>query len=124
MGQVTITYEIITCWCGIPIALPTDLYRMNREDGNKVYCAVGHTCVPAKPELAEAQARISQLNARLDQEKAARAHTERQLSATKGVVTRTKKRIGKGTCPCCNRHFVNVERHMATQHPEYANEEH
>lgn len=29
-----------------------------------------------------------------------------------------KKRVQGGACPCCNRHFVQLERHMATKHPE------
>lgn len=49
--------------------------------------------------------------------------TERRLSATQGVVTRIKNRVGKGVCPCCNRYFANVHRHMANQHPEFAAEQ-
>lgn len=38
----------------------------------------------------------------------------------RGVVTKTKNRIGKGVCPCCNRTFVELARHIATKHPDYA----
>lgn len=24
-----------------------------------------------------------------------------------------------GVCPCCNRSFTNVRRHMTSQHPDY-----
>ena len=44
---------------------------------------------------------------------------ERSRNALKGVVTKTKNRIKNGVCPCCNRHFKNLERHMKGQHPEY-----
>lgn len=40
--------------------------------------------------------------------------------ALKGVVTRTKKRVGNGVCPCCNRTFQQLARHMEAKHPEYA----
>lgn len=56
-------------------------------------------------------------------ESAARAradHAERSLSATKGVVTRMKNRVSKGICPCCNRSFENLKRHMQKKHPEFA----
>ena len=29
------------------------------------------------------------------------------------------KRIHKGVCPCCNRSFTNLKRHMETKHPEH-----
>jgi hypothetical protein len=33
-----------------------------------------------------------------------------------------KKRAVAGVCPCCNRHFRELERHMASKHPKYASE--
>lgn len=39
---------------------------------------------------------------------------------TKGVVTRTRNRIANGVCPCCDRSFTNLQRHMASKHPDYA----
>ncbi len=51
-----------------------------------------------------------------------REATERQLSATRGVVTRIKNRVGHGVCPCCNRTFGDLYRHMSTKHPGYAAE--
>ena len=48
---------------------------------------------------------------------------QRQASAFKGVVTRTKNRIAGGACPCCNRTFQNLARHMATKHSDYAHKD-
>ena len=42
------------------------------------------------------------------------------LSAQKGVTTRLKNRVQKGVCPCCNRYFAQLQRHMTTQHPNFA----
>ena len=65
------------------------------------------------------------LQKQLDAEYAAHAKTraalntsKRQLTAKKGAITKLNKRIGNGVCPCCNRTFVNVQRHMASKHPE------
>lgn len=44
----------------------------------------------------------------------------RAHAATKGQLTKTRKRVAGGVCPCCNRSFVNLGRHMAGQHPDYA----
>jgi hypothetical protein len=37
----------------------------------------------------------------------------------KGVKTRMANRIKHGVCPCCNRTFLNLQRHMTTQHPSF-----
>ncbi len=61
---------------------------------------------------------------RLEQERdAARRRTEleyRSKIAVKGHLTRTKKRIANGVCPCCQRSFENLHKHMKTQHPDFA----
>lgn len=57
--------------------------------------------------------------ARHDQTRADRNVTKRRLSATRGVITRTKNRIANGVCPCCNRQFQNLANHIANKHPDY-----
>lgn len=126
----TITYTgaltVLSCWCGIRHAVPESLrnYQLRkRDDGQSyaIFCPLGHEHVPAattriqqlEQALAVEQTRHAQTRARRDE-------IERQLTATKGVVTRTKNRISKGVCPCCKRHFGNLHRHMTTQHPDYA----
>jgi len=51
--------------------------------------------------------------------KARHRTTTLSLNATKGVLTRTKNRVKNGVCPCCNRSFVNLQRHMKSEHPRY-----
>ena len=48
--------------------------------------------------------------------------TEHRRRALKGHLTKTKKRISHGVCPCCNRSFENLRRHMTTKHPAYIKE--
>jgi len=54
------------------------------------------------------------------QEEAARIEARRR--AAKGQLTKLKKRIDNGTCPYCNRHFENVQRHISCKHKEARNE--
>lgn len=75
-----------------------------------------------KSEEQKQRERADRAEARARSVKCTLRTTERQLSATRGVVTRTKNRISKGICPCCNRQFTNLHRHMETKHPEYAAE--
>jgi hypothetical protein len=120
---------VLTCWCGMPHAVPSQLrehqLRQHHEGRTpeSIYCPLGHTHVPAGPSEVEkqkkravaAEARAQAIADQLQSE-------QRSHSATKGQLTKTKKRIGNGVCPCCNRHFTNVERHMASKHPDYAGE--
>lgn len=49
-----------------------------------------------------------------------RRDMERSRNAYKGQVTKVKNRVSKGVCPCCNRYFKNLHRHMENKHPDYA----
>ena len=51
-----------------------------------------------------------------------RGAAERTLRTTKGHLTRSRKRACRGLCPFCKRHFVNVQRHVETKHPDAAKE--
>ena len=60
---------------------------------------------------------------RLMNERAANERTVRRLNAQRANVTKLKKRISAGVCPCCTRTFSNLSRHMATQHPDYTEQQ-
>jgi hypothetical protein len=34
-------------------------------------------------------------------------------------MTKLRKRVANGVCPCCKRKFSNVVLHMRQEHPEY-----
>ncbi len=47
----------------------------------------------------------------------------RSKRAVRAHLTRSKKkleRIAHGVCPCCNRSFQNLRRHMSVKHPGFA----
>jgi hypothetical protein len=121
-GQLT----VLTCWCGMRHAVPEELRShqlRQHNDGREVtgiYCPLGHSHVPAGE--GEAERLRKQLEAARRSREATRElleHEQRSHAATRGHLTRTKKRVAHGVCPCCNRSFANVERHMNTKHPDY-----
>lgn len=121
------TLVVETCWCGMRHAIPQTLRdHMNaqHEKGQKqigIYCPLGHSWIfSGKSEVEKVKERLEREQSRTAALTAEKDQLEASRRALKGQVTKIKKRIGKGVCPCCNRHFVNVERHMATQHPEVA----
>lgn len=72
-----------------------------------------------KKELEAEKTRVQAEKARHDQTKASLRETERRRRAAKGVATRLKNRINAGTCPCCDRAFLDVRQHMAEAHPDF-----
>ena len=52
-----------------------------------------------------------------DQLKQQLAYKDDEIAAKGKQLTRLQKRIHAGVCPCCNRTFTNVARHMKTKHP-------
>ncbi|HYC31767.1 MAG TPA: hypothetical protein VEB59_05720, partial [Gemmatimonadales bacterium] len=52
-----------------------------------------------------------------------RDQTAASLRSTKGVVTKIKRRVAGGVCPCCNRTFSDLARHMSGKHPGWGNGE-
>lgn len=93
------------------------------------YCRTGqHFTGESDIERAErlkrdAEAATQRERQRHDQTKAELRETERRRRAEKGAKTRLKNRVSKGVCPCCNRHFTDLQRHMENQHPGVAQEE-
>lgn len=113
-----------TCWCGVRHAIPAELSRSaDLDKSTSVYCPLGHSWVSSTHEKREAE----QLRERLEEQRrrteAARdllKAEERSHAATRGHLTRSKKRAAAGVCPhpACHRHFANLERHVANKHPE------
>ena len=120
------------CKCGGALGLNAKWVQNARATGNQKhqfwcpYCGTtqGWGGKSQSEKLKEEVERWKAANDRLAKDKAdalAEAdHFRRSRDGMKGVVAKIKKRVGRGVCPCCNRHFANLERHMVSQHPEVA----
>ncbi|KKM87224.1 hypothetical protein LCGC14_1271120 [marine sediment metagenome] len=119
------TYVVETCYkCGIHFGMPQYFYKQVREDMSKTfYCPNGHGQVYM---ISEATRLRRQLDAERDENNGLRYridHANRSRAALKGQVTKIKRRVAKGICPCCRRNFANLKRHMEGQHPDWSEEE-
>lgn len=98
------------------------------------YCPNGHSqsyvgksheqrAKEAEAELRKEKQRRewAEHNAKNAREDAQQAEYRRR--AEKAAKTRIKNRVAKGVCPCCNRTFQDLQRHMTTKHPDYAETE-
>jgi hypothetical protein len=99
------------------------LQKRQHRDGKEqtsIYCPLGHGhIVSGKGEAEELRERLKR-----EQDRAARLIADRDqiqasLTAQKGATTRARKRAAAAVCPCCNRPFVQLRRHMASKHPDY-----
>jgi len=132
MSTLTYSGQLVatTCWCGIHYAVPEEFLGMikrQHRDGRaqtKIYCPLGHTWeFSGKGEAELLQERLERERARSARLAAERDQIQASLSATKGQVTKLKKRVAAGVCPCCGRTFQQLSRHMANKHPEYGKPE-
>lgn len=114
----------------MPFCFTEDFYNRMKETGNFFYCPAGHRQHYTESEITKLKKQIEQKERELTSAREwsnslrkQRDTAERKASAQKGVVTRIKNRIHNGVCPCCKRHFANLERHMKNQHPDFKNED-
>lgn len=112
--------------CGIWFAVPDWHEQEAKKNGPRGgwYCPNGHQRHYTEGEqertrMKELERALAAARTQTQWERDQREATERSLRAQKGQVTKLKKRIRNGVCPCCNRSFKNVERHMKSQHPDF-----
>lgn len=123
------TLTVTQCWCGVRHAVPTELYEMverqhcdGREQTN-IYCPLGHAwSFAGEGEAADLRRRLESEQKRLKATRDLLRAEERSHTATRGHLTRQKKRVANGVCPCCNRTFKQLARHMKSKHPEFVAE--
>lgn len=109
------------CWvCGIAFAWPDHMDDRARERGTTFYCPNGHSIRYGESEATKLRAQLAREEGRVAQYRSEAEYAENRRRAEKAAKTRLKNRIAKGVCPCCNRHFANVQKHIEGQHPEYA----
>lgn len=119
------------CVCNVQFAMTQDMDKRRLADHKAFFCPSGHSqSYTGKTEAQKQKERADKLSNQVD---AARARSEywrnkqertaRSRSAIKGQLTKAKKRVAGGACPCCNRTFVDLAKHMNGQHPTYATDE-
>lgn len=126
------------CSCGMSFAMTAEFKRQKLDArGTKdawFYCPAGHNqYYLGKTDAQKLQEQLDEerrLRQRAEQTTAMWIDAEREASeeakyhrhraaAYKGHATRITKRAKAGVCPCCNRTFQQLARHMATQHPTF-----
>lgn len=121
----TLTYSttltLLSCGvCAVPFAMPIDLHQSALDSGRVFYCPNGHHISYSETENAKLKRQVERKTALLAQADQRLTSEQRSHSATKGQLTRAKKRSAAGTCPYCSRSFKQVRQHVTKKHPDEA----
>lgn len=123
VGTLSITekYMIWDCpTCGVSFGVTAAFDTRRRQTHKLFYCPNGHhMAYDGKTEAELQRERAERLQAQLKRRETDLQNERKRHSATKGQLTKTRKRVSNGVCPCCHRTFKQVDAHMKRQHPEY-----
>ncbi|RZT59338.1 hypothetical protein EV140_1943 [Microcella alkaliphila] len=128
----TETLVVLHCWkCRCAFGITRDHYdRAQASSDVNFYCPNGHSAVFKQTREQELETQLAREKRLRGYTESSLTHTRDQLQATerslrghKAAKTRIKNRIAAGVCPCCNRTFQNLARHMAGQHPHFSSTE-
>ncbi len=113
------------CNCGMLFALPKAWQDRRRDDGATFYCPAGHPQSYTKSRVSILQGQLEEAERKACAAKCEALNAQAQVVSAHAKVAemekasaRQRKRIHACVCPCCNRTFSNVARHMKTKHPE------
>ena len=119
-----------TCYkCKEPFGITPETRAVFLRTHQTFYCPHGHSQAyiegPTEADkLRQERDRLKQnaafLQDQLKEAKDRAEHERHRANGYKGHATKITKRAKAGICPCCNRHFTALERHMATKHPEFS----
>ncbi len=108
------------CNCGMAFAMTREFQRRKINDKKSFYCPKGHS------QYYVGQTEEQKLKKQLDHERQLRHNAEsKQFRAqdrekiTRALHDHTKARVNKGLCPCCDRSFGDLRRHMKSKHKDY-----
>lgn len=122
--QFNRNYEPIECCsCSMMFYVPANWEKNRRDKHDGFWCPNGHLLIfnakseaeKLREELAAEQRRLHAALSRENEQAQRAIKAEKQLKSH-------KKRAANGTCPCCKRTFVQLQRHMKIKHPNYVEE--
>jgi hypothetical protein len=120
MSEIVISmkFDLQDCpECGIQFCTPPGYEGRRRNDHGSFHCPNGHRMsFHEKTPFEIATEEKNKVQAKLNEEQHARLVLEKQLAEEKKKRATLETRISHGVCPCCNRTFKDLERHMNSKH--------
>jgi uncharacterized Zn finger protein (UPF0148 family) len=106
--------------CSVPFMMTREMNNMLRANpGKTFYCPNGHgQHYTGKTPEQKKREELEQKLREVEEQKDRITNRFLQTINERNEAQRQLKRIHKGVCPCCNRSFQDLKKHMATKHPE------
>lgn len=109
--------NIVCCNCFVEFGINSEQDEALRNSHKMFYCPSGHPqSYTAQSEKEALRLERDRLKQQLAQKDDAIADEQRRREAAEKKAARVEKRARAALCPCCNRSFGNLARHMATKH--------
>lgn len=105
--------------CGVPWGMEKTYYDLRREDHKSWHCPNGcQRHFTGETEAQKLRRELDRKTQMIDAANQRAARLERQRDDVAKAHKRMRDRIRNGVCPCCNRTFQNLLRHMQTEHAD------
>lgn len=117
----TLSLSLLHCTeCGVAFGISDEYRAARRQNHATFYCPNGHS--QYYPQKTEAEL----LKTALEKEQREAASLRENMVAAQRAqqkaeqrIEKLKKRAAAGVCPCCNRTFSQLARHMESKHKEF-----
>ncbi len=114
-GQRHVQWQCRTC--GVIGTVPEVVWDQQQAEGGFHFCSNGHQWGWTK-ENSERE----QLRRERDRLRQQLAERDDAIVAAEKKIKQLNRRAAAGTCPCCQRTFSNMTRHMNNKHPDFVAE--
>lgn len=120
VAQVAIDFALTSCAsCGINFQLPYWFDQKLREKGASFFCPNGHSLSYGRGEVERLRSELAAEQSKRQSADSRATMAENTSRVLRGHLTRVRRRVAGGVCPCCNRTFVKLGQHMKTKHPDF-----
>lgn len=110
-------FETLQCAnCNICFAITSDFMKRRRDDHEGFYCPNGHS------NVYNGKSEEEKLNDRLINVLSENNQLRQESDDSRKKYNRIRDRVKNGVCPCCDRTFQNLMRHIQDKHPEFGGE--
>lgn len=107
------------CNCGTPFMLPRRMQKVLINNRHTFYCPNGHPqSYCGKTDAEKLKEKLEQLEKEKIEQLEVLQNRWLDALGEKQKLEKQLKRVHMGVCPCCNRSFIDLLRHMRIKHPD------
>jgi len=105
--------------CGCEFAIPEDMRAEKQRNGGSWMCPNGHSRIYKESDAVKFKRLYEQEQREAASLRETAAAAKRAQQKAEKKIEQIKKRTAAGICPCCNRTFSQLAKHMHAKHSEY-----